>query len=283
MIRDGQTAATRNPRVLAVSPGGVFGPVDSTLLAFVARGCSRNAKAVIVDSPLLPPRELERARRIASSLGLPLEVVQADELALPGFDRNPPDRCYACKGFRLGLLRDMADREGLVVLLEGANLDDAKAHRPGRRAAAEAGALSPLEEAGMTKADVRAAPGGWASPTGTPPPALPRHPLPLRHVPAARVHRRGGCGEAELEAAGMREFRVRLDAPGEARIEVGTEEMALLDDEGGRYALVKVGRTRLAACKVDLEGFRSGSMDEDRENRRCRILLEGGRADDADG
>ncbi len=271
------------PSALVAYSGGV----DSTLLAFVAREVlEERMKAVIVDSPLLPPRELERARRIASSLGLPLEVVQADELALPGFDRNPPDRCYACKGFRLGLLRDMADREGLVVLLEGANLDDAKAHRPGRRAAAEAGALSPLEEAGMTKADVRAAARGLGIPNWD----APSRPCLATRFPYGMSLQREfiaavDAAEAELEAAGMREFRVRLDAPGEARIEVGTEEMALLDDEGGRYALVKkLGELGLRRVKLDLEGFRSGSMDEDRENRRCRILLEGGgRADDADG
>ena len=113
--------------------------------------------AVVVASPLQPPRELTRAISVAKRLDLPLEIAEADEISLPGFEDNPPERCYLCKKLRLELLRGMADRRGYEAILEGSNLDDASSHRPGMRASLELGALSPLEKAGLRKAEVRAA------------------------------------------------------------------------------------------------------------------------------
>lgn len=268
------------PSALVAYSGGV----DSTLLAFAAHEVlGDRMKAVIVRSPLLPPREFERARSVAASLGLPLEVAEADELSLPGFDRNPPDRCYTCKRFRLEKLRDLAHDEGLVAVLEGANLDDAKAHRPGRRATAELGAASPLEQAGMTKADVRSA----ARELGLPNWDAPSRPCLATRFPYGmflerELIARVDAAEEAVEAIGIREFRVRLEAPGEARIEVGADEMALLDEEDNRDRLIKkLSELGLQRIKLDLEGFRSGSMDDTGEGRRCRTLYDEG--DHADG
>jgi pyridinium-3,5-biscarboxylic acid mononucleotide sulfurtransferase len=267
------------PSALVAYSGGV----DSTLLALVTRQeLGDRMQAVVVASPLLPPRELERAECIAASLGIPLAVVEADELALPGFNRNPPDRCYICKGYRLGILRDLAAREGWAAVLEGSNRDDAGAHRPGRRATQEMGASSPLEEAGMTKADVRA----LARKLGLPNWDAPSRPcLATRFPYDAELRRELMAGvdaaEMELEAMGLRELRVRMDVPAEARIEVGADEMPLLDVKDNRDRLVKklqsLGFRRIA---IDLEGFRSGSMDESRAGRRCEILYDGDNAND---
>ncbi|MEW6553711.1 MAG: ATP-dependent sacrificial sulfur transferase LarE [Actinomycetota bacterium] len=254
------------------------GGVDSTLLALVARQeLGERMKAVVVDSPLLPPRELERALRIAASLGMPLAAVEADELSLPGFDRNPPDRCYLCKGYRLGILRDLAAREGWEMVLEGSNLDDAGTHRPGRRATREAGAASPLEEAGLTKSDVRA----LARELGLPNWDAPSRPCLATRFPYRTELRRElmaavDAAEAELEGMGARELRVRTDAPGEARIELGAEDTAVLDVKDNRDRLVKklqaLGFRRIT---LDLEGFRSGSMDESHAHGNCEVLYDG--------
>ncbi len=137
-------------------------------------------------------------------------------------------------------------------------------------------AASPLEEAGMTKADVRA----LARELGLPNWDAPSRPcLATRFPYGAELRRelmaRVDAAEEELEAMGMRELRVRMDVPDEARIEVGAGEMALLDVKDNRDRLVKklqsLGIKRIA---LDLEGFRSGSMDEGPAGRSCRILYD---------
>ncbi len=251
------------------------GGVDSTLLAFLAHEIlGENMAAVIVASPLLPPRELERARSTAGSLSIPLEVVEADELSLPGFVDNPADRCYICKGFRLGFLQDMAAKGGYAAVLEGTNLDDAGLHRPGRKATKEMGAASPLEEAGLTKADIRA----LARELGLPNWDAPSRPCLATRFPYGMklelpLMQRVDAAEEELESLGLRQLRVRLEKTDTARIEVGEDEMHLLDGEDVLESLVKKFRALgFRHIYLDLEGYRSGSMDEDQPARRCISL-----------
>lgn len=259
------------PSALVAYSGGV----DSTLLAFLAHETlGERMAAVIVASPLLPPRELERAELTAGFLAFPLTVVEADEFSLPEFRNNPPDRCYVCKGFRLGLLRDMATEASWAAILEGSNLDDAALHRPGRKATAEMGAASPLEEAGLNKADIRTLAREFGLPNWDAPsrPCLvTRFPYGMELEPP--LIRRVDAAEEVLEGMGLRELRVRLEAPDAARIEVGADELDLLGGKDNREGLVKkftaLGFRRIT---LDLDGYRSGSMDENRPTRRCEIL-----------
>ncbi|MBN2025984.1 MAG: ATP-dependent sacrificial sulfur transferase LarE [Actinobacteria bacterium] len=261
------------PSALVAYSGGV----DSTFLAQQAHTVlGERMKAVIVASPLLPPRELERAKTVAGSLGFPLEVVEADELSLPGFEHNPPDRCYICKRFRLGLLREMAREQGWDAVLEGSNLDDAGTHRPGRLASAELGASSPLEDAGLSKDDIRA----LAREAGLPNWDAPSRPCLATRFPYGmtlepELISRLDAAEEVLEGLGLRQLRVRLDAPDAARIEVGADELRLLDDKDKRESLVKKLRgLGFRRIMLDLEGYRSGSMDESSHARNYRTLYD---------
>ena len=273
---DGKLRGLRE--ILAVNSSALVaysGGVDSTLLAYLAHAVmGERMKAVTVSSPLLPPRELERAKTIAASLGFPLEVVEVDELSLPGFGRNPPDRCYICKRSRLELLQGMAEREGREAVLEGTNLDDAGMHRPGRRASSELGALSPLEEARLIKADIRS----LARELGLPNWDAPSRPCLATRFPYGMelerpLMRRVDTAEEVLEAMGLREVRVRLETPDAARIEVGSTELAALEEKDNMEGLVKkLKGLGFRLILLDLDGYRSGSMDEGGRTRSCRTL-----------
>ncbi len=259
------------PSALVAYSGGV----DSTLLAYITHETlGDRMTAVLVVSPLMPPREAERAKGTAASLGIPLETVETNELLLPDFSHNPPDRCYICKKHRLGMLRGMAAERGRGAVLEGSNLDDAGMHRPGRRACAELGASSPLEEAGLAKSGIRA----LAQEAGLPNWDAPSRPCLATRFPygmemTAELIARIDAAEEALEGLGLREVRVRLEAPETARIEAGAGELEILNGKDTRgEAVKKLAGLGFRRILLDLDGYRSGSMDEGITDRRCSIL-----------
>jgi pyridinium-3,5-biscarboxylic acid mononucleotide sulfurtransferase len=256
-----EKAIERYPSAVVCYSGGV----DSSLLsAVVSRVLAERFSALIVKSPLMPPREFERALGLASSRGLRLEVMKADELSLPEFRKNPEDRCYVCKMHRLTLIKEWAASRGFAAVMDGSNADDAVGHRPGRKAVQELGGVSPLEKAGFTKQDVRKLAREMGLPNWDQPsrPCLAtrfRHGILLK----AEDIRRVDAAEEQLEALGMREFRVRVEGDGWARIEVSDDELAALAEKENRTRLVKkfkdLGFNRIL---LDLEGYCSGSMDQ---------------------
>jgi pyridinium-3,5-biscarboxylic acid mononucleotide sulfurtransferase len=132
------------------------GGADSSLvLAAARRALGDRALAATVESPTLARGELDAAREVASLLGARLEVLQGDELEDEAYAENPSDRCYHCKRHVLGAIGVVARRDGVDAVVDGTNADDLADDRPGRRAAVEAGVLSPLAEAGVTKSEVR--------------------------------------------------------------------------------------------------------------------------------
>lgn len=135
------------------------GGVDSALLAALAHeALGRHAVAVTIESPLLSADERADARRLAAQVGIRHEVLPMDELEDAGFVANPRDRCYLCKRIRLEAVVRWAAERGIPWVLDGANADDRGDYRPGMKALMEFGSVrSPLLEAGMTKAEVRAA------------------------------------------------------------------------------------------------------------------------------
>lgn len=238
------------------------GGVDSTFVLAVARELlGDRAVALTALSPSVPASEREEARQLAARLGARHLEVESHEGEDPRYRANGADRCYFCKGELYRLCAEAARREGLPAILDGFNADDRADHRPGHRAALEAGVSSPLAEAALTKAEVRA----WSQAYGLPTWEKPqmaclasRLPYGVEVTPArlAQVER----AEAALRALGLRSFRVRWHGD-VGRIEVAAEELeGAFARRAALASAVKGAGFKLAA--LDLEPFRSGRMNE---------------------
>jgi uncharacterized protein len=240
------------------------GGVDSTLLALVAREVlGPRAILVTTRSDLNPVRELDQARYLARQLGMKHLVVEGNELEVPGFADNPPNRCYLCKKALFRKLREVASREGLEHLAVGSNVDDTGEHRPGLLAAQEEGVRSPLLEAGMTKADIRA----LAREMGLPNWNRPSYACLASRFPYDTKLTREKIAQVDqaeeyLRQQGFTQVRVRHHGD-LARIELMPEEMGRL--LAGSLSPKVAGRLKelgFSYVTLDLRGYRSGSMDE---------------------
>lgn len=238
------------------------GGVDSTLLAVAARDAlGDDALAVLAVSDTYPASEVEAARHTAAQLGLRLEVVETHELEDRRFSENPPDRCYWCKQELFGVLRHLAGERGIAHVADGSNADDASDHRPGRRAATELGVVSPLQDAAMTKADIREVSRALGLPTWDKPAmACLASRFPYGTPIAEASLRRVGEAEDAVRALGLRQFRVR--AHGDvARLEVEPDEF----DAAWRVRSEIAAALRAAGfayASLDLDGYRTGSLNE---------------------
>ena len=141
----------REPKLAVAFSGGC----DSSLLLAAAKLAGCEVHAYLVKTAFQPAFELADARAVADALDVPLTVVEADVLADGAICANPPDRCYRCKRFIFQKVRAAAAADGFTVIVDGTNASDDPARRPGFKALAEAGVVSPLRRAGMTKANVR--------------------------------------------------------------------------------------------------------------------------------
>lgn len=245
------------------------GGADSAfLLAAAARALGpENVLAATAVSPSLPRRELVAAREFAEGLGVRHARPRTDELARDGYRMNDGDRCYFCKAELLDVLGPLAEREGYDHVATGTNADDAAAgFRPGIRAAAERGAVTPLRDAGLAKAQVRAASRSWGLATWDKPAAAclssrMAYGLEITSARLARVDRAEAALRAALDGTGVavRDLRVR-DLGDTARIEVDREVVDAVASSGG--ALDAVRSAGFDAVEVDPRGFRSGSMNE---------------------
>jgi len=244
------------------------GGADSAFLlaaAVRALGPGRVAAATAI-SPSLAAGELGPARRFAESLGVVHETPDTQELRRAGYRANAGDRCYFCKAELLDVLGPVADRLGLAQVATGTNADDAIAgFRPGIRAAAERGAVTPLRDAGLTKAHVRAASRAWGLPTWDKPAAAclsSRIAYGVQITPArlARVDRAEASLRAALAAAdiSVRDLRIRDLGEHGARVEVDADLVGVLQRRPDLLAAV----TGFDVVTVDPRGFRSGSMNE---------------------
>ncbi len=238
------------------------GGVDSALLAAVAaRVLGERAAAVTAVSPSLAPGELDDARAVAAQAGIRHIEMPTDEIEDPDYAANTLDRCFHCKNTAYGVFGELARREGFAVVADGANADDSGDYRPGRRAAEAFGVRSPLAEAGMDKEEVRA----WARDLGLavwdkPAAACLSSRIPYGSPVTREKLVRIGAAELGLKRLGFRQCRVRHHGA-VARIEI--EAAQLPEALARRDELVAVVKgAGFAYVALDLEGFRSGSMNE---------------------
>ena len=239
------------------------GGVDSTLVAAIAaQELGDGALAVTGRSPSLPASEYEATLALARRIGIRHRIVETHELERPAYVANAGDRCYHCKSELYERLRPIASEIGGVIV-NGTNLDDLSDYRPGLTAAQDHEVRSPLVEAVLRKAEVRALSRALTLPTWDKPAmACLASRLPVGTPVSVRVLGQVEAAEAYLRSLGLRELRVRHYGE-TARIETDAAGMGIALEERGRIV------TRLKALgyrfvALDLADFRSGSLNPPR-------------------
>ncbi len=240
------------------------GGVDSTLVAKVCYDALKdNSMAVTARSETYPDFEFREAQKLAKEIGIRHLVIDTSELAIEGFANNPPERCYFCKTELFGKLKDIAKKQGFLNVVDGANVDDTKEFRPGLEASKELDVKSPLKESGMTKEDIREASqmlnlSNWNKPAY----ACMSSRFPYGQSITEEKLNMVSEAEKYLRSLGLIQFRVRHHET-IARIEILPEDIHFLTDSPAREELTgKFKEIGFTYVTLDLEGYRSGSMNE---------------------
>lgn len=249
----------KEPLCIAFSGG-----VDSSLLLKIA--CENGVKygnpvyAVTFNTMLHPACDLDTARRVAAEMGAEHIVIQVDELEMDGMRHNPPERCYLCKKYLFTALIEFAGEKGVTRILDGTNEDDTHVYRPGIRALKELGVISPLALCHITKKEVKK----MAAAYGISVASRPSTPCMATRLPYGaelnyQILRKIEQGEEYLRTIFRENIRLRLHHD-TVRLELDPEQMetALRKREEICGTLKSLG---FSYVTLDLEGFRSGSMD----------------------
>jgi uncharacterized protein len=239
------------------------GGVDSSFLFAVAvQLLGERALGVTATSATYPERELREAESLARQLGGRQRTIVSEELDIPGFADNPVNRCYYCKSELFGKLRQIAAAEGLPYLLDGSNADDRSDFRPGRQAAAELQVRSPLDEVGLTKSEIRELSRALHLPTAEKPSfACLSSRFPYGTTITREKLSQVGRAEDALRDLGLQQLRVRHHDT-IARVELGPDEFQRAVGALRAEVIRAVKAAGYAYVALDLEGYRTGSMNE---------------------
>lgn len=240
------------------------GGIDSTLLAAVAHETlGSRALAVTAISPSISPTEVDESGNLARQVGFAHRYVHTDEVEKEAYAVNNTDRCFHCKDTLFATLGPLAAAEGFGAVVDGFNVDDRGDFRPGRVAAKRHGVRSPLDEAGLTKADIRELARRRGLPTwDKPAAACLSSRIPYGERVTVEKLRQIDAAEQVLKGMGFRQVRVRHHDR-IARIELPREDLPRIFSQGLHEAIVlRLKEIGYAYVTVDLQGFRSGSLNE---------------------
>ena len=248
------------PSVIVAYSGGV----DSAYLAYAAtQTLGARALCITADSPSYPERHRALALRLASEFSFTHEIIRTDEMSRPEYRANPANRCYYCKHELYTHLSEIAQERGIPVIVDGSNADDRGDYRPGRQAAREFGVRSPLDEAALTKAEIRELSRRAGLPTwDEPASACLSSRIPYFSEVTDEKLRMIERAENVLRELGFRICRVRHHGD-LARIELAREEMArALQPEIAETIDRELRAIGYANVTLDLRGYRLGSLNE---------------------
>ncbi len=241
------------------------GGVDSTLLI---KACAdvigRKTIAVIADSPTMSRSELREAIGTATALGINPTIIKTDEISDKDFNKNDKDRCYYCKKSLFGEMKNIARERNIANILYGGNLDDDNDYRPGMEAAKERGARAPLREAGLTKAEIRLLSkkmnlNTWDKPAQ----ACLSSRIPYGVNITTERLQKVEKAENIIRELGFKQSRARLHDDHTIRIEIEKKDFHKILNEDIRQKIVnEVKNLGFTYITLDIEGFRSGSMNE---------------------
>ncbi len=240
------------------------GGVDSTFLTKVAKDVlGENAVAVTISSILVTDDELKEADDFCKVENIEHLIYKADVLSIPGFEDNPPDRCYICKKAIFTNVQNLVGERGISVIAEGTNVDDDGDYRPGMRAIKELGVRSPLKEAGLTKAEIRELSCMLGLKTWNKPSCAC---LASRFAYGEVINKDKldmiYSAECYIRSLGFEQFRVRLQ-DGIARIELRPADIQKFIENGIKDKVSeKLHALGFKYVSLDLDGYRIGSMNE---------------------
>src|SRR5664280_2869497 len=238
------------------------GGVDSTFLARIAKDVFRDKLLLITaTSSTYPFYELEEAKLLASLLGIKHKIIVSEEIDIPGYSDNPPDRCYYCKSELFGKIKYIASEEGYQAVFDGSNADDLKDFRPGMKAKLEKGVISPLADSGFTKNDIRYFSAKLKLPTAN---KQSYACLASRFPYGEKITKikldRLSIAEFEVRKLGFTQFRIRSHE-NLARFEFIPSEMDKAWEIKDKLTEI-CKNSGFNYITIDLSGYRTGSMNE---------------------